>query len=249
MILRTVISVMLAVLVFQCGCATISYHRYMGTSYEPTREFRDFAENNRLYTGTLVSENAAYRGKECYHIQFEGVLEGNGRYLEIYLPRDGQADAAILETDKKLDGKKISFLIIERSCCADNYRELFDPIPMRETEKNPSLLFNYVKNKFGRSVSAADLPVIFCKLSFSNVFQYSVIYTVWETGAAGASYRWNSSLEQPYSNIEVGWGKRSRAVYVLSRAGYVFTALFDVATSPIQLIGVAVYFAMGGAVK
>jgi len=247
--IRTVIPVMLAVLVFQSGCATISYDRYMGTSYEPTKEFRDFDEKNKYYAGTLVSEKTSFRGKECYHLQFEGVLEGPGRYLNLYLPRDGRSDAAILETDRKLDGKKISFLIVERTCCADNYKELFDPIPMRETEKNPSILYDYVKNKFGRSVSAADLPVIFCQLSFTNVLKYSVIYTVWETGAAGASYRWNSSLDQPYSNIEVNWGKRSRVVYILSRTGYVFTALFDIATSPIQLIGVAVYFAMGGAVK
>ena len=80
--------------------------------------------------------------------------------------------------------------------------------------------------------------------------RFSLIWISWNRNPDGSAFvEWNFRPELPYSLMELEWRERSRALFVLTRAGYVLPVLGDIATSPFQLIGVVIYFAAGGAVK
>ena len=232
------------------SCATISYHDRMKYYGSPRSEFVDTTEARSMFEGVLVDDRLIRNGKPYYHLQFERVMDGAGRYLDLYLPHDTSDASLVFESNVKKPGKRASFLLLERTCCSNEYGEFSDPLKTRDLEKNPERLFDIVRDKLKKNVTRADLPIVFVKLVFSNVFKYDIIYTVWKAeGGDATSFSWNACLQLSYDTIDVKWKNRSRALYGLSKVGYVGPVIVDIVTSPIQLIAAILYFGMGGAVK
>lgn len=231
------------------GCATATYHdRFKNVSSERN----EFVESDGKYTvhrGILSPVEVARGGMKYHELQFKDILAGKGRYLNILIPMQYGSDPVIFESHTEIRTGKTAYLFFERTCCMDDYREILDPIQSRKLENDAELMKKIIHEKFPES-EGSDSPVIFCHLVFSNVFNYDLIYQVWRP-YPGATPLFDSGyyLQQPYSTIDVKWEERSVAGTVAVKAGYVLPVLVDVVTSPIQLVGVIIYFAAGGAVR
>ncbi len=225
-------------------CATITYHEKLGDRGREVREFENIDSGEKAYQGT-AEERSVINGRTYYHLQFEGPLAGNGRYLDIFVPHEYNGKLVITESDKKLAGEKKAFLLVERSCCSEGYKDVFErynvtaiPGPVQD-----------IKRIFHADVTAKDSPVVFIKLSFTNVKKFYAHHVIWELKGAGAVASGGFHMEQPYSMIGVRWKQRNPAVIGLIKVGYIAPVIADIISSPVQLIGVIIYFAMGGAVK
>lgn len=238
-----------AVLVNAAGCATVTYHEKFKYVSSERNEFRDFDEKYKLYRGTF-SPVEVTRGNMKYHeLQFSGVLEGSGRLLNILVPVAGGTDPVIYESGKEIKDGKTAYLFLERTCCTDEYAEIIDPIQSRRIENDAELMKRIIREKFPESEGSTS-PVIICRLVFSNVYYYDLIYQVWRPYPGGTPlYDSGYYLQQQYSTIDVKWKERSRVKTAAVKAGYVFPVILDVVTSPVQLIAVLIYFAAGGAVR
>lgn len=227
------------------GCATISYHERLGDRGREVWEFEKLDSHDKAYEGT-AEERAVINNKSYYHLQFEGPLAGSGRYLDIFIPNDDKDQLVISESAAKVNGKKKAFLLVERYCCSEGYKDIF------ELYNVPSIAApaQTIKRLFRADVEPKDFPVYFFKLTFSNVKKFNAHSVVWSLANDGsAKVDQGYHLEQPYSMIDVKWKQRNLFVNGLIKVGYVAPVLADIISSPIQLIGVIIYFAMGGAVK
>ncbi len=227
-------------------CATITYHERLGDYGRESREFENIESSDNVYQG-VAEEEIIIKNKKYHHLQFAGPLAGPGRYLDIYLPVDYYKEKIIIsETSIKLTGQKKAFLLVERYCCSEGYKKIFEnynATAVADPRGN-------IKNNFHVDVGDKDFPVFFLKLTFTNVKKFSAQYVIWTLkDGGGAAVREGFHLEQPYSLIDVRWKERNPFVLGLIKAGYVAPVMADIISSPIQLIGVIVYFAMGGAVK
>lgn len=231
------------------ACATATYHDRFRSAGNERNEFRDFDEKYRVYKGTLSADAAVKDNREYYELQFSGVLGGEGRFLNILLPYDNTGKPLIYESTVEIKNGKPAYLFLVRSCCTDEYREILDPITSREIEKDPDRMKKYIAEKFPGSSGKEMSPVVFCELSFTNVNYFSLIYKVWKPYGGQPYCGQGFLLEEPYSSIKVKWEQRSRIKYCLVKAGYILPVLADIATSPIQLVGVIIYFAAGGAAR
>lgn len=234
------------------GCATVTYHDRFGKSGNEMAEFDDFNGKYRIYQGYITDDNLVRGGKQYYHLQFKGVLAGEGRTLNILIPYvfEYGVEPVLYETgNMQTEGKK-AYLVLVRYCCPEDYSGIFDPIPSRETEKSSSAMKQYLALKFPGVLSEDKWPVIFCELSLTNVKKFNLIYKRWNPSSSGKDIAvYGSALEVPYSRMDIKWEKRSQVINIMTKAGYIFPVVFDIVTSPIQLIGLIIYFAAGGAVK
>ena len=226
-------------------CATITYHEKMGDRGREIWEFENIDSREKSYQGT-AEERAIIKNKTYYHLQFEGPLAGAGRYLDIYIPYEYNEKIIIKETSTRITGTKKAFLLVERYCCSEGYKDIFEQYNAKEVTAPARV----IKKNFNADVGPKDFPAFFVKLTFSNVKQFYAQHQIWrlrEDGKAGVDQGFHMDL--PYSLIDVRWKERNPAVIGLIKIGYVAPVLADIISSPIQLIGVIIYFAMGGAVK
>lgn len=226
-------------------CATITYHEKLGDLGREIREFENIDSRDKSYQGT-AEERAVIKNRIYYHLQFEGPLAGAGRYLDICIPYDYNDKIIIKETSTRMTGTKKAFLLVERYCCSEGYKDIFEQYNAKEVAAPAQV----IKSIFNANVTVKDFPVFFIKLTFSNVKQFYAQHQIWRLkgdGKAGVDQGFH--MELPYSLIRVRWKDRNPAVIGLIKIGYIAPVLADIISSPIQLIGVIIYFAMGGAVK
>ena len=241
--------VVASVLYCLTGCATVTYHDKFKTVSSERNEFSDFDEKYILYKGTLSPVEVTRNGLKYNELQFRDVLAGNGRFLNILIPVKSGTDPVIYEASAEIKTGKTAYLFFERSCCTDEYREVLDPVNSREVENDSELMKKIIREKFAES-AGSDSPVFICRMVFSNVYNYDLIYQVWRPYPGGTPlFDSGYYLQQPYSTIDVKWRERSRVKTAAVKAGYVLPVALDIVTSPIQLVGVIIYFAAGGAVR
>lgn len=232
------------------GCAIITYHEKFGRAGDEMAEFNEFNEKYRICKGTVADDSFIRNGKQFYHLQFNGVLAGQGRILNILIPHDDGAEPEIFETwGTPAEGRK-TYIMVVRLCCPDDHKEIFDPLTSREIEKSSVLMKQYLLLKFPESLSEDQWPVIFCELSLTNVKTYNLVYKKWNPVPSGKDIAgYGAALEVPYSKMDLKWCRRSMAGNIIIKAGYILPVIIDIVTSPVQLIGFIIYFFAGGAVK
>jgi len=215
----------------------MNYQRYFSDTGDVRTEFATFDDKYRIYNG-VIAENVKYGNGLFYQLQFEGPLEGEGRFLNVYVPYNVIDEAVVAESDVKIEGKTRSFMFLERTCCNSEYQGIINQ-PSGRAIPNPSLIIN---SHMGSSVRDADFPVIFCQLGFSAVSGYSIQYVIWSFRGKECYASGETRDGRPYSRIRVGWSERSVVKYAVTRVGFILPVIFDVATSPIQLLGAGIYY-------
>lgn len=231
------------------GCATATYHDKMKSVSSEVKEFAEFDGRYRLYKGVYSDKTVAKGGRVYYQAQFSGALDGSGRFLNVLVPVEYGYDPVIFESATEIENGRRAYLAVERYCCMDDYREIFDPSYSLSTENDAGKMRSVLK-KYFPDLKESGSGVMLIHLSFTNVNYFSMITRLWRPDAENGKIAENAFLlNADYSKLDVKWSKRSRAVSVLAKGGYLFTAVADIVTSPVQLIGVIIYFAAGGAVR
>jgi hypothetical protein len=213
------------------------------------KEFREIDGSFKLYRGLYSDKTVSRNGREYYEAQFDGVLEGAGRYLNVLVPVNYGYDPVVFESSASLSGERPAFLALERYCCIDDYKEIYDPSYSMGMEKDAEKMKGVLK-KYFPGLENSGGGVMFISLSLYNVNYFSLITSHWRPGEDVKKRVENSFLlNAEYSRLEVRWGSRSRVMSILSKGGYIFTAAADIITSPVQLLGVIIYVSAGGAVR
>lgn len=229
---------------FLPGCLTISYHDRVSGYGSPRNEFSDSA-GFVVYRGRII-EHVTVKNRPGTLLQFDGVLKGEGRWFEIHIPNEPGLNFIYTESSKRRESSAQAFLLVEYTSVARGYDDLMSYSPAAETADPAGL----IGRKMKVPLSGRDFPVALSKMSLNNVKKfYSSVWRYDLKGNGRATVRYYGDLERKYSVLEIRWHRRSKIMKALYTAGYILPVAGDIVTSPLQLIGAIVYFAMGGAAK
>jgi hypothetical protein len=195
----------------------------------PKREFDEsFDGNFTIYEGRYGG-----RGKGGLRsVQFEGVLAGEDRLLEIRFPETILEEATISESTERMEGEPCALLMYQRFCCMPmEYTYAFLDLEVGASSDPAALLDEH----FGYELEGAGDRVVLCTMDFSNTFNHTTKCYVWERGPDGMVLAaLGGSVVVPY-DMDIGWRVRDRESLRWRKALYAGTVLADVATGPLQL--------------
>ena len=240
------------------GCITSSYHKSNEEYRSARREFNPVPETSYRVVKGICTGKREMDGETYYHLQFQALLKGDGRYLDVMIPvkprmvntsevgPDGnlrdtgrlmKSPGAVLfrESVTAAAGGTPVYLVFRVSM--DNRRDFQDLFMDQQTGKagDPGALFQ--RNNY--LLKEAQYPLVLAVLDFSNIFTYSANAIVWEKGADGKPFVACTGLDYgPYdaAGLGIAWKERSRMIYLLRHGGYAGTVIADVVTSPVQLV-------------
>ncbi|MBP7586118.1 MAG: hypothetical protein KBA61_18900 [Spirochaetes bacterium] len=241
------------------GCITTAYKRSNDEYRHVYREFnRDFRSGTKVFPGVYGGVRDIDGGK--YHLlQFDGLLMGAGRHLDVMLPLEGRKtrteepgpDGRFHETDRiiirpgtitfressaAITGTLPAYLIFQRSSSSDMdaFYALFNQKAGQESDP-----VSIMKQHFKYDIADPKYPLALVKLDFTLNYSYSARSLVWEKNASGKTAVACEGVDiDKYDGprFSVEWKERSKMVYGLKQAGYAGTVIADVVTSPVQLV-------------
>jgi hypothetical protein len=231
-------------LMLPISCITSEYHKSNKHYTHVHREFQHFKGKYRIYEGEYNGQ-LERDNKKYYHVHFSGVLKGDNRYLNLYLPSDILGKSIIFDSQMQGSGRKCAYLLFQRACCINDhlYKIL---LYLKEGEVSDPV--KIMKKHLNYELKTRDYPIVLCTLDFSNIFNYSIIFIVWEKSSAGIPFVSKKVIipGKKYDfNMRITWQERSRTMYAIRMVGYVGTVAADIITSPIQLIAIIVYAVIG----
>ncbi len=269
--------VYLIILLLSTGCITASYQRSNDAYSHAKREFTpQFNHNTMVIKGQWAGE-VDHRGGRCYRLQFDNVLKGNGRYLDVLIPleayrmkgyhgtwpygRNESEDMAVhpglpffVESDRKVGGGHPAYLILLDPTGVDT--ELFNAFFNLNTggTADPGGL---MKKHFHYVIENSVYPLALVKLEIQGQDRYrehdkfNAHAVIWDRTHDGktAITSCSSVADEFYSDhMDIRWKERNKPLFVLRQAGYVGTVIADIITSPVQLAYI-ILKAMGGGVR
>ncbi len=245
--------------IFATGCITTAYKRSNDEYRHVFREFnRECASTATVYRGAYAGIRDIDGGKYHY-LQFDGLLKGQGRYLDVMLPLEGretraqalgpdglfhETDRIIIrpgqvtfrETSTAIAGTHPAYLMLQ-SCASSNmdaFYALFNQKAGKESDP-----VSIMKQHFKYDIADPKYPLALVKLDFTLNYSYSARSLVWEKNASGKTAVACEGVDiDKYDGprFSVEWKERSKMVYGLKQAGYAGTVIADVVTSPVQLV-------------
>jgi hypothetical protein len=220
----------LSSLVFSSGCLTMNNSKAISEYKSSINEFdRSLAggKTYRIITGRLLA------GAERNLLQFDGLLLGEGRYLNVESNARG---IRFFESQTRLGGmSKKAFLIQQNACCMDDkaFRSILflkggDKADLSE------ILKQYDQFETGPS----DFPTALLVMDFSNIYSFSAMHPYWEKGNEVSYF-----VQAPGTNYnevmrDIEWHERSRIRLAGMYAWYAVAVPVDIVTSPFQLAGI-----------
>ncbi len=245
--------------IFATGCITTAYKRSNDEYRHVFREFnRECASTATVYRGAYAGIRDIDGGKYHY-LQFDGLLKGQGRYLDVMLPLEGREtraqalgpDGRFHETDRiiirpgditfrespaAINGLQPAYLVFQCSSSSnmDAFYALFNLKAGQESD--PA---GIMKQHFKYDIKEPKYPLALVKLDFTLNYNYSARSLVWEKNTAGKTVVTSEGIDiDKYDGprLAVEWKERSKMVYGLKQAGYIGTVIADVVTSPVQLV-------------
>ena len=232
--------------IFLSSCFTIMYTDKTKQTYNPNHEIlpsslvdtnyivkkeKCITETN-LFEGVYIGKTKKKR-RECYNFQFTGMLEGENRIFDMYIPIDNNFKPIIYEVKKIKQGKP-AFLYM-KYCYPMNEMSgrLFNE--MSDDLKNPDIFYNYINyddTQIPDTTFIVALDYYYLHQTFDAITN---IYSKNTNNSYSVKQLRNKDIN--VRNLKLEYKKRSRAKWFLSRMAYVGTVTADIITSPFQLIG------------
>lgn len=251
-------SIIFTALIFS-GCITASYHRSNVAYRNAHREFNTASSSSvTVYRGRWGGIREI-KGEKYHYLQFEGILKGNGRYLDVTLPVKGRltraeklgpdglfhetdtwitrpGDVIFRESSKAVVGAHPAYLIFQMYSAPnmDAFYALHNQKAGQESD--PAAI---MQNHFHYGIKDPKFPLALVKLDFTLNYNYSARSLVWDRDKDGKTRVICEGIDvDSYDGprLAVEWKERSRLVYGLRQAGYAGTVIADVVTSPVQLV-------------
>lgn len=192
----------------------------------------DFDGNSRIYDG-YYGGTVERGGKTYHHVQFPGVLIGEGRQLNILFPETILDEAIIFESDERIDGSQGACLTYQHYCCVvmETSNLFLDQEP--GTASDPVLI---MKENFGRDITPPDGPYILCSMDFCNIYDQTIQCILWERSDSGGMTvaAKGGSIGMPY-DMDIEWTVRNRETFRFRKLIYAAAVVADVVTGPVQL--------------
>ncbi len=260
---RLWVSLASAILLLWALPACITSH-YKKANQEYAHVFREFQMDSdsapAARTGRFVGTTQR-KGRSYYHLQFDGILKGTDRVLDVLLPVvDGEGTAPkgpggksgpiwIEEAARRIESKHPAYLVFE-TVAPRNLDSFYAVLRLQAGEaSDPAQL---LREHFRTEVRGLEYPVMFAKINFSINYTYSADAIRWKRPAGGAAVVSAAWLDLgPYESerMKVRWVERSRGVYTLRQLGYIGTVPADVITAPLQLVGLCLRLLVGPGAK
>jgi hypothetical protein len=160
---------------------------------------------------------------------FAGVLEGEGRMLNVEFPGSILEDALVHESAENVTGGSSAWLVTRMYCCVEmeTVHALLDLDPGAEV--GPVELLS---DHFGYDAGQVTYPAVVCDLDMTSTFNQSTRCWLWQDGPVVTSV--GGSVVRPY-DWDIGWVQRDRAALGKRKLGMLGTALVDIVTGPLQL--------------
>lgn len=181
--------------------------------------------------------------KKHYQLQFDSVLKGKNRFLNIEFLLDNKDNIfpEVYETSEKITNGSLCYLYLISSASfygeeKDIVSKLFD-----YSYKLPSD-FDTIKGYLPKSTIAnTEDTVIMANLNFSNYFNANnIAFILWQKDTAN---NWQVSNELYFPEIsknhiksKIKWKSRKRIWYYAKHSFYIVTFCVDVITFPFQLL-------------
>ncbi len=180
--------------------------------------------NYRITKGRLSREN----GKAL--MQFEGVLIGEGRYLNIESTPEG---IRFYESATAIAGKAVT-LIRQNACCMDDkaFREILFLKPGQAISAADILQKHY-----HFSVATQEYPAALLVMDFTNIYTFTAMHAYWEKDAQVSYFAQAPGTDYNEVMKDIAWQKRSRLELAGLYAWYGVTVAVDIVTATFQLAG------------
>ena len=198
-----------------------------------THEFRGALDRARLIEGRYLGFSEL-EGDLRHHVQFDDVLRGDGRVLDVHLARDRFGPTLVAESLEVREGTVPAYLWLQLTCCMDQgaWYELFEIEPGQDKDAADLL-----RRLFGHELDAGTDELMLVHLDFANVFQFSTSWYHFQRSADGV---WSvagrgSSVAQDY-DFELRWVQRDRGAVRTLKLGYAATVPLDVIGWPLHLL-------------
>lgn len=215
-------------LLFFSACLTSRNTKAIDEYRSPINEF-DLAlpekGNYRVDAGSLSVINGVAV------MQFEKILRGNGRYLNIESSAQGMR---FYESREKLPAGNHVYLVRQITCCMDDraFREI-----LLLTEGQKIAPHEILKTHFQQPAETSDYPAAILVMDFSNVYSFMAMHALWQKDN-GISY----FVQAPGNDYKlvmknIHWQERSRLKLVGMYSLYAVTVPVDIVTVPFQIAG------------
>ncbi|MBL8032549.1 MAG: hypothetical protein JNJ69_02530 [Leptospiraceae bacterium] len=185
--------------------------------------------NYRITAGTMSVQNGLTT------LQFEGVLSGAGRVLNVESTAQG---IMFYETRGALSPGTRVFLITQITCCMNDnaFREI---LFLKAGQKANAA--EMLRRHFGYETGNLENPTAILVMDFSNVYTFSAMHAVWKTADEVAYF--SQAPGTDYNDVmqRIAWEKRSKASIAALYGWYGVTVPVDIVTGPVQLIMLLLY--------
>lgn len=210
------------------GCLTLKNNKDIREYRSPINEFDRTLRAGAVYhvsKGRMVT----HAGKTV--LQFDGVLIGEGRFLNVDSSPQG---LRFYESSARLPEGKPVYLVQQNACCMED--QAFRTVLFLKPGQQLAVT-DILRQHFRHGAEAVGEPAALLVLDFSNIYTFSAMHAFWENGP-GVSY-FVQSPGSDYGEVlgEIGWGERSRLRLAGMYGWYAVTVPVDILTGPFQVAG------------
>ncbi|MFO1471214.1 MAG: hypothetical protein U1F27_09270 [Turneriella sp.] len=164
-------------------------------------------------------------------MQFEKILRGSGRYLNVESSAQGMR---FYESREKLPAGKRVYLVRQITCCMDDraFREI---LFLKEGQQIAP--HEILKTHFQLPAEARDYPAAILVMDFSNIYTFTAMHALWQNDS-GVSY-FVQAPGNDYNLVmeDISWNARSRLKLAGMYSLYALTVPVDIVTVPFQIAG------------
>lgn len=187
------------------------------------------SKNYRILTGRLAA------GPTTSLMQFDGVLLGEGRYLNV---ETGAQGMRFYESRAKIAAGKRVFLVQQNTCCMDD--EAFRSILFLKGGDKADVTA-MLRQHFAFDTGPVEYPSALLVMDFTNIYSFSAMHPYWEKEAEVAYFVQAPGTDYNQVLKEIEWVERSRVTLAAMYAWYLVAVPVDIVTSPFQFAAMLLY--------
>jgi len=233
-------------IIFQ-GCFTSSLHKKIARNYQPKKEFAGplgiesksliaKGHNTNIYKGKYLGEE--FKNTNTYaHLQFEGMLEGDNRVLDIYFNIDTNAFPEFYELKNMEQGLDAYLFLSESGFNGAINRQYFGkPV---EKIANPELLYNHANLDKTKIPDNCVIMGLYYSYDPGNVMTSKAIiniYTKISDNQYSIKQMQAENIDKTGKFFHLNYVARNKTKKNLNKLLYVLSVPADIVTSPIQFL-------------
>ena len=241
------IFLLMATSIFLQGCFTSSLHKKIEKNYQPKKEFAGSlgiesksliakGHNTNIFKGKYLGEELK-NTKTYGHLQFEGMLKGDNRVLDIHFDLDTNSFPEFYELKKMGKGLDAYLFLSESGFNGAMNRQYFGkPV---EKIANPELLYDHANLDKTHIPDTCVIMGLYYSYDPGNVMTSEAIiniYTKKPDNQYSVKQMKAENVEKTGNFFHLNYISRNKTKKNLNKLMYALSVPADIITSPIQLL-------------